>query len=170
MERRARPHTAAIACCRCAAASARKIVINRTPSVHSLPAIRTTISSRCQQLLGRGRYRRNRRAIIGPNFNTQLGTLSYETSRPHSARRSSTSRQLGVSRRYSQTACWITTAGNRCQRKEIGAQPAAHHPERPTSHAVILAMRSALDRRSCPTLAVGVTPLADQRCTVTCSL
>src|SRR5882757_1091066 len=34
------------------------------------PAIRTTISSRCQRSLGRGRHRRSRRAIVGPNFNT----------------------------------------------------------------------------------------------------
>jgi hypothetical protein len=36
------------------------------------PAIRTTISSRCQRLLGRGRRLRSRRAITGPNFSTQL--------------------------------------------------------------------------------------------------
>jgi hypothetical protein len=32
---------------------------------------RTTILSRCQRLLGRGRHRRSRRAITGPNFSTQ---------------------------------------------------------------------------------------------------
>src|SRR5215471_19462195 len=32
------------------------------------PAIRTTISSRCQRLLGRGRPRRSRRAITGSEF------------------------------------------------------------------------------------------------------
>jgi hypothetical protein len=32
------------------------------------PAIRTTSSCRCQRLLGRGRRRRSRRAITGPNF------------------------------------------------------------------------------------------------------
>jgi hypothetical protein len=37
-----------------------------------LPAIGTTISSKCQRLLGRGRRRRSLRAIIGPNFSTQL--------------------------------------------------------------------------------------------------
>jgi hypothetical protein len=36
-----------------------------------LPAIRITISSKCQRLLGRGRPRRIRRAIKGPNFSTQ---------------------------------------------------------------------------------------------------
>ena len=41
-----------------------------------LPAIRTTISSRCHRSLGRGRTCRSRRAIIGPNFSTQLRTLS----------------------------------------------------------------------------------------------
>ena len=35
------------------------------------PAIRTTISSRCQRLLSRGRYRLSRRAMTGPNFSTQ---------------------------------------------------------------------------------------------------
>ena len=40
------------------------------------PAIRTTISSRCQQLLRRGRHRRSRRAITGPNFSTQHRTVS----------------------------------------------------------------------------------------------
>jgi hypothetical protein len=33
-----------------------------------LPAIRTTISSRCQRSLGRERHRRTRRAIIGSEF------------------------------------------------------------------------------------------------------
>src|ERR1700757_3688311 len=42
----------------------------------SLPAIRTTISSRCQRSLGRGRPRRRPRAIAGPNLSTQLRTLS----------------------------------------------------------------------------------------------
>jgi hypothetical protein len=41
-----------------------------------LPAIRTTISSRCQRSLGRERHRHTRRAIIGPNFTTQLRTVS----------------------------------------------------------------------------------------------
>jgi hypothetical protein len=41
-----------------------------------LPAIRTIISSRCHRSLGRGRRRRNRRAITGPNFSTQLRTVS----------------------------------------------------------------------------------------------
>jgi hypothetical protein len=36
----------------------------------------TTISSRCHRSLGRGRTCRSRRAIIGPNFRTQLRTLS----------------------------------------------------------------------------------------------
>jgi hypothetical protein len=40
------------------------------------PAMRTTISSRCHRLLGRGRRRRNRRAITGPNLSTQLRTVS----------------------------------------------------------------------------------------------
>ena len=40
------------------------------------PAIRTTISSRCHRLLGRGRRRRSRRAITGPNSSTQLRTVS----------------------------------------------------------------------------------------------
>src|SRR5260221_6685565 len=39
-------------------------------------AMRTTISSRCQQSLGRGRRCRSRRAIIGPNFSTQQRMLS----------------------------------------------------------------------------------------------
>jgi hypothetical protein len=40
------------------------------------PAIRTTISSSCQRLLDRGRRRRSRRAITGPNLNTQYRTVS----------------------------------------------------------------------------------------------
>jgi hypothetical protein len=40
------------------------------------PAIRTTISSRCQRLLGRGLHHRSRRAITGPNFSTQHRTVS----------------------------------------------------------------------------------------------
>ena len=34
--------------------------------------LRTTILSRCQRALGRGRHRRRRRAIAGPNLTTQL--------------------------------------------------------------------------------------------------
>jgi NADPH2:quinone reductase len=37
-------------------------------------AIRTTISSKCQRSLGRGRRWRSRRAIAGPNFSTQRRT------------------------------------------------------------------------------------------------
>jgi hypothetical protein len=55
-----------------------------------LPAIRTTISSRCHRSLGRARRCRSFLAIIGPNFSTQRRTVSYETSSPRSARRSST--------------------------------------------------------------------------------
>jgi hypothetical protein len=51
-------------------------MIDRAPQVYVLPATRTTISSTCQRLLGRGRLRRSLRAIIGPNFNTQLRTVS----------------------------------------------------------------------------------------------
>jgi hypothetical protein len=40
-------------------------VVYGTPQIHPLPAIRTTISSGCQRLLGRGRHRRSRRAITG---------------------------------------------------------------------------------------------------------
>ena len=40
------------------------------------PAIRTTISSRCQRSLGRGRRPHSRRAITGPNFSTQRRTVS----------------------------------------------------------------------------------------------
>src|SRR5216683_1192054 len=40
-----------------------------------LPAIRTTISSRCHRSLGRGRHRRSFRAIPGPNFRTQRRTV-----------------------------------------------------------------------------------------------
>src|SRR5260370_952444 len=41
-----------------------------------LPAIRNTISSRCQRSLCRVRHRRRPRAIAGPNLSTQLRTLS----------------------------------------------------------------------------------------------
>src|SRR5262249_9310976 len=56
------------------------------------PAIRTTISSKCQRSLGQGRRWRSRRAIAGPNFSTQRRTVSYEISSPRSASSSSTSR------------------------------------------------------------------------------
>jgi hypothetical protein len=59
-------------------------VVDGTPQIHVLAAIRTTISSRCQRSLGRGRHRR-RRAIAGPNLSTQLRTLSKEMSSPRSA-------------------------------------------------------------------------------------
>jgi hypothetical protein len=42
----------------------------------SVVGFRGALSSRCQRLLGRGRRRRNRRAITGPNFSTQLRTVS----------------------------------------------------------------------------------------------
>src|ERR1700730_9834565 len=42
-------------------------VVDGTPQ---MPAIRTTISSRCQRSLGRGRHRRRPRAIAGPNLST----------------------------------------------------------------------------------------------------
>ena len=56
------------------------------------PAIATAISSRCQRDVGRGRRRRSSRANTGPNFKTHRRTVSWETSRPRSASRSSTSR------------------------------------------------------------------------------
>jgi hypothetical protein len=45
-------------------------------TIHPLPAIRTTISSRCHRALGRGRPCRSLRAISGPNFSTQRRTVS----------------------------------------------------------------------------------------------
>ena len=62
--------------------------------------------------LGRGRSRRRLRAKTGPNFSTQRRTVSYETSSPRSAKSSSTSRKLRVKRRYSHTACRMTSGGN----------------------------------------------------------
>ena len=41
-----------------------------------LPAMRTTISSKCQRSLGRGRRWRSRHAIAGPNFSTHRRTVS----------------------------------------------------------------------------------------------
>src|SRR5437764_3736678 len=58
------------------------LIIDRRHRYICLPAIRTTISSRCQLLLGRGRPHRSLRAIIGPTFSTHLHTVSYETSSP----------------------------------------------------------------------------------------
>jgi hypothetical protein len=57
-----------------------KLVLDsREPRPGTLAArighIRTTISSRCQRLLGRERHR-SRRAITGPNFSTQLRIVS----------------------------------------------------------------------------------------------
>jgi NAD(P)H-dependent flavin oxidoreductase YrpB (nitropropane dioxygenase family) len=37
--------------------------------------IRHLVGARCQRSLGRGRRRRSRRAITGPNFSTQLRTV-----------------------------------------------------------------------------------------------
>ena len=56
------------------------------------PVMRTTISSKCERSLGRGRRWRSRRGIAGPNFSTQRRTVSYDMSSPRSARSSSTSR------------------------------------------------------------------------------
>ena len=50
-------------------------VVDGTPQYVRSPAIRTTISSRCQRLLGRGRRRRSRRAITSPNFDTRRRTV-----------------------------------------------------------------------------------------------
>ena len=52
------------------------LVIDGPPQVHPFAGDPTTISSRYHRLLGRGRRRRSRRAITGPNFNTQLRTVS----------------------------------------------------------------------------------------------
>src|ERR1700741_2061061 len=68
------------------------LVIDGAHRYSRSPAMRTTISSKCQRSLGRGRPWRRRRAIAGPNFSTQRRTVSYEMSSPRSARSSSTSR------------------------------------------------------------------------------
>src|SRR5215469_15270698 len=70
------------------------LVIHGTPRHRYIrsPAMRTTISSKCQLSLGRGRRWRSRRATVGPNFRTQRRTVSYEMSSPRSVRNSSTSR------------------------------------------------------------------------------
>jgi hypothetical protein len=69
------------------------LVVDSTPEVHPLAGIRTTASSRRQRLLGRGRRRRSRRAITGPNFRTQIRRFR-DMSSPRSARSSTTSRRL----------------------------------------------------------------------------
>jgi hypothetical protein len=51
-------------------------VVDDPPQYIPSAAIRTTISSRHQRLLGRGRCWRNRPAITGPNFSTQRRTVS----------------------------------------------------------------------------------------------
>ena len=61
-------------------------------SQNCVPAIITAISSTCHVDVGRGRRRRSSRANNGPNFKTHCRTVSYETSSPLSASRSSTSR------------------------------------------------------------------------------
>ena len=53
-------------------------------------AIEMTISSRCHWLLGNGRLARRFRANCSPNVWTHRRIVSYETSRPRSARSSST--------------------------------------------------------------------------------
>jgi len=67
-------------------------MINGAHNYIRRPAIRTTISSRCHRSLGREQRCRSLAAIVGPNFSTQRRTVSHETSRPRSARSSSTSR------------------------------------------------------------------------------
>jgi len=52
------------------------LVVDRPPEIIHLPAIRTTISSRCQRGLGFRRSRRRLRAMAGPNFSTQRRTVS----------------------------------------------------------------------------------------------
>ena len=56
------------------------------------PRTEMNISSRCHRQSGLGRRRRILRADAGPNFNTQRRFNSHDTSRPHSASRSSISR------------------------------------------------------------------------------
>jgi hypothetical protein len=51
-------------------------LIDGAPQIHPFARDPDTISSRCHRSLGRGRTCRSRRAIIGPNFSTQLRTLS----------------------------------------------------------------------------------------------
>jgi hypothetical protein len=92
------------------------------------------ISSRCQQLLGRRRCRRNRRAIIGPNASTQLRTLSHE---PSSLALGEDPPRPVVQCEAQIQPCWITTAVNRCRRWEIGTMLTAYRgsgqPARPLS-------------------------------------
>jgi hypothetical protein len=57
-------------------------VVDGTPKVHPLAGNPDHLSSRCQRSLGRGRRRRSRPAIVGPNFNTQLRMVSWEMSSP----------------------------------------------------------------------------------------
>ena len=52
------------------------LVIDGAHKYIRLAAIRTTTSSSCRRSLGRGRDRRNFRAIPGPNFKTQRRTVS----------------------------------------------------------------------------------------------
>lgn len=87
-----------------------------------------TISSRCQRALARRRLRRRLRAISRPNFRNQRRTVSFDTSMPRTASRSSTSRNDSVNRAQSQTACWMIAGGKRCRLKEIGVIRRRYRP------------------------------------------
>jgi hypothetical protein len=76
------------------------------------PTIITAVSSRCHRAVRRGRPRRSSRANNGPNFRTHRRSVSYEMSRPRSASRFFTSRQLSAKRTHSQIACRIISVGN----------------------------------------------------------
>ena len=62
------------------------------------PFIRTTISSRCHTGSARPRRRQMLAAMAGPTWLAQHRSVSYVTSIPRSASRSSTSRRLSVKR------------------------------------------------------------------------
>jgi hypothetical protein len=89
------------------------LVIDGAPEAHPLTGDPHHHPSRCRQGLGRGRHRRGRRAITSPNFSTQPRTVPQEMSSPRSRSSSSTSRSLRVKRRYSHTACRMTTGRKR---------------------------------------------------------
>jgi len=74
------------------------LVVSRSPQPASSATDSDDISSRCQRALARGQLRRRLPEIKRPNFRNRRRTVSFDTSMPRSASRSSTSRNDSVNR------------------------------------------------------------------------
>jgi hypothetical protein len=111
-------------------------IIDGPPQVLFRPPIRTTISSRCQRPVRQGPVLRALPAKSRPNFCVQNRMVSWLTAIPRSAMRSSTSRKLGVKRKYSQALWPLTSAGNRWRAWEVGFIHC--HPQLKPKHQSLL--------------------------------